>query len=265
MPDGFGEQSQGSRQRARPRAKSDAHRHSGHSRIRDEGMLADLERLIELQQVDLRLRELSRQIEHFPGRRRQAEAELAAARENLARHRAAHTESLKARKKLELDVQQFEERVRKHKEQMYEVKSNEAYRALQHEAEEEERQKAGAEDKVLEAMIAAEEEEKAIKAAEAELKLVEARVAATLQELEAEQKAREKEAADLRAQRDSLRAGVEEDMLEMYDRIAGGHGGIALAEAREEVCQVCRIHIRDRKSTRLNSSHIQKSRMPSSA
>ena len=207
-------------------------------------MLVDLERLIELQQVDLRLRELSRQIEEFPGRRKQAEAELARARDELTRHRAAHTESLKARKKLELDVQQFDERIRKHKEQMYEVKSNEAYRALQHEADEEERQKAGAEDKVLEAMISAEEEENAIKKAEAELKQVEARVTTALRELDAAQKALEKEAADLRAQRESLRAGVDEDMLEMYDRIAGGHGGIAMAEAREEVCQVCRIHIR---------------------
>jgi hypothetical protein len=207
-------------------------------------MLADLERLIELQRADLRLRELSRQIEEFPARRKQAEADLAQARDALTRHRAAHTESLKARKKLELDVQQFEERVRKHREQMYEVKSNEAYRALQHEAEEEERQKAAAEDRVLEAMIAAEEEEKAIKQAEADLKQIEARVATDLRELDSEQKAREQEAAELRALRDRLRSGVDEDMLEMYDRIAGGHGGIALAEARDEVCQICRIHIR---------------------
>jgi len=207
-------------------------------------MLADLERLIELQQVDLRLRELSRQIEQFPGRRQQAEAELAHAREELARHRSAHTESLKARKILELDVQQFDERIRKHKTQMYVVKSNEAYRALQHEADAEERQKAGAEDKVLEAMISAEEEENAIKKAEADLKQVEARVTAALRELEAGQKTIEKEAAELGAQRDVLRSGVGEDMLEMYDHIAGGHGGIALAEARDEVCQVCLIHIR---------------------
>lgn len=244
MADGFGEKSQGPRRIAQPRAKSDVHFHRSLPRIRDEGMLADLERLIELQQVDLRLRELSRQIEQFPGRRKQAEADLAHAREELARHRSAHTESLKARKKLELDVQQFDERIRKHKGQMYEVKSNEAYRALKHEADEEERQKAGAEDKVLEAMISAEEEEKAIKTAEADLKQVEARVTTALRELEAGQKTLEKEAAELGAQRDALRSGVGEDMLEMYDRIAGGHGGIALAEARDEVCQVCRIHIR---------------------
>jgi len=207
-------------------------------------MLADLERLIELQQVDLRLRELSRRIEEFPERRQQAEAELARVRDELARHRNAHTESLKARKKLELDVQQFEERVRKHRGQMYEVKSNEAYRTLQHEVEEEERQKAGAEDRVLEAMIAADELEKEIQTAEAELKQIEQRVTAALRQLDAEQAARNKQAGERGAQRQTLRRGIEEDMLTMYDRISRAHGGIALAEARDEVCQVCRIHIR---------------------
>ena len=36
---------------------------------------------------------------------------------------------------------------------------------------------------------------------------------------------------------------------------------VALAEA----CGAARVFVKDRKSTRLNSSHIQKSRMPSSA
>lgn len=207
-------------------------------------MLADLERLIELQQVDLRLRDLNRQLELFPRRHAEAEAELTRAREALALHRAAHTESLKQRKKLEIDVQQLEERIGKHKEQMYEVKSNEAYRALQHEVEVDEKQKGQAEDRVLEAMIAAEEEEKQIKTGEAELKQVEQRVAATLRQLDAERAAREKEAAELRAHRGELRQQVEEDMLSTYDRISRGHGGIALAEARDEICQLCLIHIR---------------------
>ncbi len=207
-------------------------------------MLADLEHLIELQQTDLRLHELTRQIALFPQRRAEAEGELARARDTLARHRSAHTDSLKQRKKLELDAQQFEERISKHKTQMYEVKTNDAYRALQHEVEGDEKLKAQAEDRVLEAMIAAEELEKAIKAAEAGLKEVERRVAARLREIEQEEAVEKEEAAGLTAQRDALRAQTNEEMLSVYDRIARGHGGIALAEARGEVCQVCLIHIR---------------------
>lgn len=207
-------------------------------------MLADLQRLIDLQQVDLRLLELTQQIQLFPQRRAEAEQQLARIRETLASHRARHTESLKARKTLELDVQQFEEKIHKHKGQMYEVKSNEAYRALQQEVEADQQLKTRAEDRVLEAMIAAEELEKQIKAGEAELAQVEQRVAATLRQLDQEQALRQKEAAELTAQRNALRSQVDEETLVIYDRIARAHGGTALSEARDEVCQACRIHIR---------------------
>ncbi len=207
-------------------------------------MLADLQRLIDLQRVDLRLHDLTRQIELFPQRRAEAESELARARHTLEQARSHHTESLKARKKLELDVKQLEERISKHKGQIYEVKSNEAYRALQQEIEADEQQKTQAEDRVLEAMIAIEDLEKRIKEAEAELKKLEQRVTAALRQLGEEQATLEKEAADLEAQREALRSQEGEEMLSVYDRIARAHGGIALAEARDEVCQVCLIHIR---------------------
>lgn len=207
-------------------------------------MLADLEHLIELQQVDLRLLELTRQIELFPRQRSEAEAELAQARQALEQVRARHTDLLKQRKRLEIDVQQFDERIGKHRQQIYEVKSNEAYRALQHEIDEEENRKTQAEDRVLEAMIAAEETEKEIKKAEGRLKEVEKRVAELLERLDAEKRDYEKQAAALSSERDQLRAQIGPDNIVMYDRIAQAHGGIALAQARDEVCQVCRIHIR---------------------
>ena len=115
-------------------------------------MLADLQRLIDLQRVDLRLHDLTRQIELFPQRRAEAESELGCARQTLEQGRTHHTESLKTRKKLELDVKQLEERISKHKGQIYEVKSNEAYRALQQEIETDEQQKTQAEDRVLEVL-----------------------------------------------------------------------------------------------------------------
>ncbi len=207
-------------------------------------MLVDLARLIELQQVDLRLRDLTDQIALFPKRRAETEAELTHTRQALEQARHDLTESLKARKRLELDVKQFEEKISKHKSQIFEVKSNDAYRALQHEIETEERGKAQAEDRVLEAMIAAEELEQQIKNAEERLKEIEQRVSAALRQLDAERAEREQEAAAHKAERESLRGQIAEDKLVMYDRIAHTHHGIALAQARDEVCLVCRIHIR---------------------
>lgn len=207
-------------------------------------MLADLERLIDLQQVDLRLQELTRQIQLFPEQRAQTEQQLTDARHAIEAARQRHTDSLTERKKLELDVQQLEEKISKHKAQLMEVKSNDAYRALQQEIEHDEQRKASAEDRELEAMLAADEQEQEVKAAEAQLKQAEQRVTAELKRLDTEQRTREQEAAELSARRDALRPQVSDDSLDVYDRIAGAHGGIALAEVREEICQVCLIHIR---------------------
>jgi hypothetical protein len=207
-------------------------------------MLPDLERLIELQQVDLHLQELTRQIQAFPQQRAQVEKQRTEAEEALAQIRSRHTESLKQRKKLELDVQQLEEKISKLKGQLYEVKSNEAYRTLQHEIEIAEKEKGAAEDRELEAMIAVEDLEKAARDAEAALKQVVERVAAELSRLDQEEGAREKEGAELTVRRTALRETIGEEHLTIYDRVSRAHQGIGLAEAQDEICQVCRIHIR---------------------
>lgn len=207
-------------------------------------MLPDIERLIELQQVDLRLQELTRQTELFPQQRAEVERQLSDARRHVETARQQHTETLKQHKKLELDVQQLEERISKHKSQLYEVKTNEAYRALQEEITHDEKAKSEAEDRVLEAMLGAEDLVKEIKAAEAELKQVEQRVAAELKRLDGEQRARDQETTEQQARRESLRAAIGEEALYAYDRISGNLGGIALAEARDELCLVCRVKIR---------------------
>jgi len=207
-------------------------------------MVEDLKRLIELQRVDLRLREVTHQIDQFPARLAALEKKLHDAQAAQQARRERLTESLKNRKKFELDVQALEDKISKYKEQLYEVKSNEAYRALQHEIELAEQEKRAGEDKELEAMIAVEELEAGLKAGEQEVKKVEADCARERAATEAEQREREREAAELRKEQEELRTAIEAELLEQYDRISKAHGGIAMAEARDEVCQVCLVRIR---------------------
>lgn len=214
-------------------------------------MLEDLKRLIELQDVDLRLREVTHQINQFPAQLAALDKQLHDARAALQGHRDRLTDSLKKRKQFELELQSVEEKIRKYKDQLYEVKSNEAYRALQHEIEAAEQEKRAWEDKELDAMIAAEQLEKDVKADEQRVRQVEAEVTHARQQAEAAQRTREAEAAALRARQAALRGGTEADLLDQYDRIARMHAGIALAEAREEICQVCLVRIRPQIFTEL--------------
>jgi len=207
-------------------------------------MHPSIKHLIELQVVDLRLNELRALLAGYPGRLAEIDARVETARKQLAGAKETLVTSLKDRKKYEMDVEQWKEKARKYKDQIYEVKTNEAYKALQHEIQAAEAEIAKAEDRLLERMVAGEEYEREVKAAERALKELEAAAAADRQKLEAEQAAAQKELEQATAERQQAVANIPEDLLDHYHRIARKHNGVALAEVREETCTLCRVRVR---------------------
>jgi predicted nucleic acid-binding Zn-ribbon protein len=207
-------------------------------------MHPSIKHLIELQTIDLRLNELHRLLAGYPKRLAEIDARVEAARRELAAAKEALTNSLKDRKKYEIDVEQWKEKARKYKDQLYEVKTNEAYKALQHEIQGAEAEIAKAEDRLLERMVAGEEYERQVKAAERALKELGASAQVDRQKLEAEQAAAQKELERDTAERQRAVAAIPEDLLDLYQRIAQRHNGIALAEVRDETCTLCRVRVR---------------------
>jgi predicted nucleic acid-binding Zn-ribbon protein len=203
-----------------------------------------LKYLIELQAVDLRLIEIRERISRFPRKLAEVEGRVTAARRQITTAKESLTTSLKERKTYEMDVEQWKERARKYRNQSSEVKTNEAYKALQHEIQNAEDEAAKAEDRLLERMMAGEEYERQLKAAEAALKQVEAAANVDRHTIQAEYNAAQKELAAAEAVRAGAVAAVPEDLVDHYDRIAKRHGGIALAEIKGEGCGQCGVHIR---------------------
>ena len=207
-------------------------------------MHPDLKHLIELQALDTRFAEVRARLDEFPRRLAAIEKRLEAARAELAQAKDALIQSLKDRKKYELDVEQWKEKVRKYKDQISEIKSNEAYKALQHEIQGGEAEIAKAEDRLLERMVAGEEYERQVKDAGKKLKETEAAAQTERAALQSDQAEAQKMADQLAAERETLVAAVPEDTLDHYQRIARKHAGVALAEVRDETCTMCRVRIR---------------------
>ena len=207
-------------------------------------MHPSIKHLIELQAIDLRLDELRALVASFPKRLAEIDARVEAARKQLAAAKEALTGSLKDRKKYEMDVEQWKERIRKYKDQLYEVKTNEAYKALQSEIQTVETEIAKAEDRLLERMVTGEEYERQVKAAERALKEVEGAAHADRQKLEGKQAAAQKELDQDTGERQRAVANIPEDLLDHYQRIARKHNGVALAEVRDETCTLCRVRVR---------------------
>jgi predicted nucleic acid-binding Zn-ribbon protein len=206
-------------------------------------MQENIKRLVELQDVDVRLTAVRHALAGFPARLAQIEARLAAAKKRLADARDAHTTSLKDRKKYELDVEQWKEKAKKYRDQSYEVKTNEAFRALQHEIANAEKEMARAEDRLLERMVAGEEYDVQIKAADAALKDAEALAAREKAALAEERVAEESKLHAAEAERATVVAGISEELLAEYQRVAKSRG-TALAAVVNESCHACGMHVR---------------------
>ena len=203
-----------------------------------------LKYLIELQAVDFRLIDIRERISKFPKRLAELEAHVNAAKGQITAAKEALTTSLKERKTYEMDVEQWKERAKKYRNQSGEVKTNEAYKALQHEIQNAEGEVSKAEDRLLDRMVAGEEYERQLKAAEIDVKQVEAAANVERQKIQAEYNAAQKELTAAEAVRAAAVAAVPEDLLDHYERIAKRHGGISLAEIRGEGCGQCGVHIR---------------------
>jgi hypothetical protein len=190
--------------------------------------IAEAERV--QREVPDRLAALDRRIE-------EEASELNAAREELA-------SGQKERRRLEMDVSSIEAQISRHQEQIFAVKSNEAYRALQHEIEQERARIRATEDRILEIMERAE-------VLAARIKALEAQHAADRARIE-EEKARERERGEaaarearrLAAAREACEKRLPPDVVEAFHRIARQRGGLAIVRAQNELCGGCNVRLR---------------------
>jgi predicted nucleic acid-binding Zn-ribbon protein len=199
--------------------------------------------LVELQRVDHQIAVLRAELEGFPKRTREAETKLGGARADVASAKEAQAQIIAERKKFEFDGQQWKERARKYRDQSGAVKTNEAYKALQHEIANAEAELAKADDRQLEVMMAAEEAERRVKIAESRLKEAEQTVAAERKEIQAQGAEKKKQLEAATAERERIIAPVPEELRELYARIAKRHNGTAMAEARDGQCRGCGMRV----------------------
>jgi uncharacterized protein len=199
--------------------------------------------LLELQKNDNEIALLRANLEAAPKRIRENDAKLNGARSAVATAKEALAQLVGTRKKMEFEVAEWRERIKKFRAQTAAVKTNEAYKALLHEIANAETEIAKAEDAQLEQMIAVEEAEKSVKATEAALRDSEQSIAAERKEIE--NRAREtkrKMDADI-STRETLAAQIPEEVLNVYTRAAKRHHGVALAEAVNEQCRGCGMRL----------------------
>ena len=207
-------------------------------------MHPDLKAVIDLQHVDQKIAELTAQIEDLPSQVQILENHL---KDYLQAHeeRKLHlTTSQKERHELEGEIQLIQAKITKHKDQLYEVKTNEQYKAMLKEIGGEEGNIRKIEDKVLENMVEAEEIQKMVTQAAASLEGEKARVVSEVRRMNSLRDVDVRERDGLQAQRKELAGALSPSVLETYERVRKGRRGIAVAEVRDGFCTACNVRLR---------------------
>src|ERR1700730_187238 len=133
-------------------------------------MHPDTHLVIQLQSLDQKIAALEKEIAALPKHIATIEKALESHNRKLEADRAALSANLKDRKKLEGDIVVHQQKRSKLKEQMLGAKTNEQYKAFQHEIEYIEKEIRKAEDRILELMGESEPLDANVKTAEVALK-----------------------------------------------------------------------------------------------
>lgn len=206
-------------------------------------MLPELQNLLELQKADREILRLNEEIAALPKRVAAIEQKLAGTKAVLEQAKGAVKSDDAARRKHESAIQDLQQKISKYRDQMLDVKTNDQYRALQHEIDFSNQEIRSTEDKILELMVTAESREKQVKAAEAELKAETAEIEKEKTETRERTAEDQKQLEDWNKKRDGLRSGVPADLLRHYDRVVKLRR-TGLSEVRDHKCLACQVMLR---------------------
>ena len=208
-------------------------------------MVQEVEQALRLQEFDKRISELTNEIAALPKHVAAIEKQLEAHLRKLETNRAALAANQRERKQRELDIQTQEQKISKLNDQTLQAKTNEQYRAFQHEIEYCRAEIRKAEDRILDLMTESEPLEAEVKSAEAELavekKQVEAEKASARERTETDKR----EMADVQEKRRAGYSALSPAMQRHYDRLKKKHAnGVVVSDVRNGLCSACRLTLR---------------------
>jgi uncharacterized protein len=206
-------------------------------------MNEQLERLICLQQIDAKIRLINRIIGEFPRKLAEAELPFRELQKTLDSAKQMLDTFEKKKRDKERALDDTGEKIAKLKARTSEIKTNKEYQALLKEIESVEKERSVVEDQILVIMEELEAASKRIKAEEQRVKTDGQKIEALKKTFEGERTASEKELSIAQEARKKIADTVDRDIYSDYVILIEACGGIAVVEARNEICQGCNMNI----------------------
>ena len=209
-------------------------------------MKQHLERLIALQEADLRLEEIAERKRRIPEMVEAARQPLLTAQATRDSLKQELDKLTKDRKTCEQDLAAQEQTISKLQDRTTkgEIKTNREYQAHLVEVELAKKKKGEIEDQLLILMDQVDTKKKDLAQAEAAAKEADKRLTAEKASLEGSVGALEEELAALRQKRETMVVAIEPSLLRTYEKLRRSKKGHALAGvSKDGSCMACRLHV----------------------
>ncbi|MCC5847656.1 MAG: hypothetical protein JJU29_06125 [Verrucomicrobia bacterium] len=204
---------------------------------------AQLKSLLRLQKLDLTLLQLKKEANHIPERKEQLNQRSAHAKGRLEAAKAA----LRARdvqiKDLENATEAVRQRINRYKNQQMEVKTNESYKALEHEIAQCGEEISGLEDQELELMETLDALKADVRKAEGEVATAQTAIDEECNLLDERLETVRDQFGELKAQREEMAAEVDEDLLKKYFGHLSSKQDAYVVPIRQQTCGGCHMKL----------------------
>ncbi len=206
-------------------------------------MQPELEQLLILQDRAQKIRQVEAELRTLPHERKSLDDQMTAA--------AAHLELLKKnarqlevdKKNLELDIGTRSESIARLKTQQYETRKNDEFTAMGREIERYQTEISGIEDRELELMEQADTLKAQIGAEEKETATAKESIGRQVANLDAKEGTLNNRLTELRTDRDALAAKVDEDLLDLFNRLFASKGDAAVVALEHDFCTGCHMKV----------------------
>ncbi len=214
-------------------------------------MQAELEQLLILQDRAQKIRQVEAELRTLPQERKTLDAQATAA--------AAHLEALKQRgrlvevekKKLELDVGTRAESIARLKTQQYETRKNDEFSAMGREIERYQNEISSLEDQELELMEQADQIKAQVAAEEKQAATARESIARQVTNLDSKETTLGSRLEELKKERADLAAKVNEDLLDVFDRLFASKGDAAVVGLEHDFCTGCHMKVTTQTAVRV--------------
>ena len=206
-------------------------------------MLPEISKLLQLQDRDLLLKNLQKDLKDVPTLQQRAKLQLSGDQASVDAALLASREIEVKIKNVELDIQTRQTSIKRLNDQQFETRKNDEFQALGHEIKRYQNEVRVHEDKELDLMEELDAAKKVLATAQAKLAETQKNVDEDLAQLAVRATNLEKRVAETKAERTTLAEPIDSGVLELYDRLLKSKGGTAIVPLENGICGGCHMKV----------------------